>query len=124
MDVEYFDVKYQIFQPTLGSNRCLAPFETLDIGGGKTRFDFDFYNRTYVGEMTVKSTETIQEILETIYVKFNEENDCKFNYGYPDFKGHSLSVGDIIAIENEYFYCDIDGWSRNIRTECGYPEEN
>ena len=118
-----FDIKYRIFQPTLGSNRVLLPFKELDISGeGKVRFDFDFYRQTYVGEMTVKETELIKDILDAIYVKFNEDSDI-YHYGYPDFRGHSMSVGDIVAIEDEFFYCDIDGWSRNIRVECGYPDD-
>lgn len=118
--VDSFKIKYQIFQPTLGSDRCLRPFAEMDIGGGDTRFDFDYYNRTYVGEMTVKPTEKISEILDEIYVKFNDDRNDTF-FGYPDFRGHSMSVGDIVAIEDEYFYCDINGWSRNIREECGCP---
>ncbi len=102
------EVKYEIFQPTLGSNRVLAPYITLDICGGDTHFDFDFYNRVYVGVVDVDGTFDLINTLDDLYVKFNMEI---FNtYGYPDFKGHSMSTGDIIKIDNCYYYCDIKGW--------------
>lgn len=104
MDVR--EVKYEIFQPTLGSNRVLAPYCTLDISGGDTHFDFDFYNRVYVG--VVDTIDIVDNILEHLYRTFN--NSIGNSYGYPDFKGHALSVGDIVKVKGGYFYCDIQGW--------------
>lgn len=104
MDVR--EVKYEIFQPTLGSNRVLALYCTLDICGGETHFDFDFYNRVYVG--VVDTDEIVDNILEHLYRTFN--NSISNSYGYPDFKGHTLSVGDIVKVNGEYFYCDLQGW--------------
>ena len=103
------EVKYEIFQPTLGSNRTLAPYATLDICGGETHFDFDFYNRVYVGVVNnIKEDFYLMDMLDDLYVKFNMEI---FNtYGYPDFKGHSMSTGDIVKVDDCYYYCDIKGW--------------
>lgn len=37
----------------------------------------------------------------------------KFNTNHPeDFHGHSLSVSDIVQLDNEYYYCDTTGWVR------------
>lgn len=34
-----------------------------------------------------------------------------FNINHPSgFKGHSLSVSDIVKLGDEYFYCDDLGW--------------
>lgn len=40
-------------------------------------------------------------------------DDCfeEFNLAKPeDFRGHSLSVSDIIEIDNQRLYCDSVGW--------------
>lgn len=34
-----------------------------------------------------------------------------FNLRIPsDFKGHSLSVSDVVRVDNKYYYCDSFGW--------------
>lgn len=34
-----------------------------------------------------------------------------FNYNHPlGYHGHSLSVSDIVKLDNEYFFCDSLGW--------------
>lgn len=42
-------------------------------------------------------------ILETIFERFNI-------YRPEDFKGHSLSVSDIVVLGEKKFYCDSFGW--------------
>ena len=38
-----------------------------------------------------------------------------FNLNHPeDFKGHSLSVSDLIKLDNKFYYCDAFGWT-NIK---------
>jgi len=45
--------------------------------------------------------------------EFLEELFTKFNIHHPeDFRGHSLSVSDIVYINNEYWYCDSLGWEK------------
>jgi len=35
----------------------------------------------------------------------------KFNTSHPEgFKGHSLSISDIVALDEKYYYCDSMGW--------------
>ena len=35
----------------------------------------------------------------------------KFNIDHPDnFRGHSLSVSDIVKLDDKYYYCDSFGW--------------
>ena len=57
------------------------------------------------------------ENYEKVYqgVTFNdftaEDIYMKFNLNRPDdFKGHSLSVSDIVKIDGKYFYCDSFGF--------------
>ena len=111
-------VKYKIYQPTIGSGRVLKPLCATTLGDGDLVFDFDYYNQVYVGELNVADDNPIDNTLEKIYNIFNRE--LTNGYGYPDFKGHSLSVGDIVSINNGYYYCDIQGWSYDIAKECGF----
>lgn len=35
----------------------------------------------------------------------------KFNIAHPEgFKGHSLSVSDVVELDGKYYYCDDMGW--------------
>ena len=58
-----------------------------------------------------------QRDYEVVYECEREDNytydDCfyEFNVKRPeDFKGHSLSVSDVVCIDGKYAYCDSDGW--------------
>lgn len=45
-------------------------------------------------------------LLEMLFERFNRGN-------YPeDYKGHSLSVGDIVEIGNQAYICEFIGWSK------------
>ncbi|WP_214771558.1 YodL domain-containing protein [Exiguobacterium sp. s133] len=42
-----------------------------------------------------------------------EELFYKFNMDYPEnFEGRSMSVSDIIFIDNKYYFCDSIGWEK------------
>ena len=66
-------------------------------------FDFNDYKEVYSGKMHQKN------ILDNLWRIFNIEHPA-------DFRGHSLSVSDVIALkkpENDYwyyYYCDSFGW--------------
>ena len=65
-------------------------------------FDFSIYDEVWCGE-------TDSGDLEEIYEEFNFNRPA-------DFKGHSLSVSDIVQImdsdekSNGYYFCDSMGW--------------
>ena len=67
----------------------------------------DNYEAVYVGELE-QGADTI-DALENIYTTFNMERPA-------DFKGHSLSVSDIVALkqggEISYHFCDSFGFKR------------
>lgn len=52
--------------------------------------DIDHYEVVYVGELTQKGDQI--DVLEGLYTKFNIDRP-------EDFKGHSLSVSDIVALQ-------------------------
>lgn len=80
----------------------------------KTFFDYDSIIEKY-GEVNIDDYETVYEgEIESI----DEENALEdlftiFNIRHPeDFKGHSLSVSDIIKLDDKYHYCDPFGWKQ------------
>jgi len=54
---------------------------------------------------------TNEQLLEIIFRQFNRvtEEDCK-RLEFIGFKGHSISVSDVVKIDDEYYYCDSFGW--------------
>lgn len=62
----------------------------------------DDYDKVYSGEIEGDNTE---EILEDLFYMFNCHHP-------EDFKGHSLSVGDIVELGEEFWYCDSFGWKQ------------
>ena len=70
----------------------------------ESKFDFNNYKEVYSGTLE-NISDNIFENLENIY--------RKFNIAHPeDFVGHSLSVSDLVEINNELYYCDSFGWTK------------
>jgi hypothetical protein len=59
------------------------------------------YNVVYTG--MVENTGSVTSILEKLFTKFN------FNHP-ADFKGHSLSVSDVVELNGKCYYCDAIGF--------------
>ena len=55
------------------------------------------YNVVYEG--VIEDTGDVFGVLESLFAKFNINHPA-------DFKGHSLSVSDIIELDGKYYYCD------------------
>ena len=76
----------------------------------KDEFSINNYNNVWTGtekdiygeevEINTKSEITL---LEHIFTKFNLNHPSNFH-------GHSLSVSDVVKIDEKYFYCDSFGW--------------
>lgn len=64
--------------------------------------DFNEYKQTYEGE--IDGDDTIQ-ILEKLFEIFNINHP-------KDFRGHSLSVSDIVILDGAKYYCDSMGWEK------------
>ena len=90
-------MNYKIYQ--VDPHNCDYAFEWWSWA--KDRFNFKDYTLTYEGEIEV---EDINKTLEDLFTKFNIERP-------EDFKGHSLSVSDIIELDGKYYYCDNVGWT-------------
>ena len=62
----------------------------------------DKYNKVYGGEIEDGKT---TDVLERIYTKFN--------VGRPqDFRGHSLSVADVVELDGSFYFCDSYGFKQ------------
>ncbi|WP_273854049.1 YodL domain-containing protein [Guptibacillus spartinae] len=63
------------------------------------------YNQVYEGGIELNSKSDTLEILEKLFAKFNVHHP-------KDYYGHSMSVSDIVEINNKYYYCDSFGWTQ------------
>ena len=73
------------------------------------KFNFSDYEERYEMEFVSGMEQTDLEICETIFTIFNLRTP-------EDFKGHSLSVSDVIELtrngRTKFYYCDICGFVR------------
>ena len=90
-------MNYKIYQTS--SKTCDYAFEWWSWA--QDRFNFNDYELKYEGDIEV---EDINKTLEDLFRIFNVERPS-------DFRGHSLSVSDIIEINDKYYYCDSVGWT-------------
>lgn len=71
------------------------------------RINPEIYDKVYEGEIEQVSTQEKDEwTLERIFKTLNT------NKRPSDFKGHSLSVSDIVELDGVRWFCDICGWKR------------
>lgn len=85
-------------------NKWFMPYSELTRKFGKV--DLNDYYKVYEGE--TDATGTI-EALDNIFDMFNTDHP-------KDFNGHSMSVSDIVSVEDRMFYCDDIGW-KEIKKE-------
>ncbi len=56
---------------------------------------------------------TFEEDMPEDMVEFLIEVYCRFNLNHPeDFRGHSLSVSDIISVDGVAYFCDSFGFEK------------
>lgn len=65
-------------------------------------FDLNDYHTVYNGSITADNQ---TEALEQLYTIFNINHPI-------DFKGHSLSVSDVVKLNDTLFYCNRIGWKK------------
>lgn len=95
-------MKYEIWQ-IKDTKFESTPYAFRDWESAEPNFNIADYERVYTGTMEQKN------ILENLWEKFNIDHPA-------DFRGHSLSVSDVVALKkdnNDYwywYYCDWIGW--------------
>lgn len=93
-------VKYIIFQ---FKDIYKVRYGFRSWANSKEKFNIDDYKKVYAGEIEQENC------LERLFEIFNLDHPT-------DFRGHSLSVSDVIAIKKEgndyyyWYYCDSFGW--------------
>ena len=81
-------------------------FESWEFLNRRSEFDFNQYKKVYESEI---EGETPAGILEDLFQKFNIHLP-------KGFRGHSLSVSDVVILDDVKYYCDCYGW---VNTETG-----
>ena len=99
---------YALFQLKDGEELYGLRFASLKQIGGEQAVLKERYQCVYSAEFDLQNIDDKYEILNQIYDKFNIDHP-------EDFKGHSLSVSDVIAIrkngETEAYYVDTVGFT-------------
>lgn len=94
--------QYEIFQTNADQEFAFMRWSVATRHG----WSFDFYRSVWSGKEEARDD---MDLLNYLYEIFNEH--------HPNgFRGHSLSVSDIIRVQEEnkaestYYYCDSFGW--------------
>ena len=80
---------------------CYLDYEMAKQNG----FSVKNYKVIYEGQIE-KQEGPIENTLEDLFVLFNESDDRP-----TDFKGHSLSVGDLVELDGKTYFVDFVGYS-------------
>lgn len=89
-------MKFTIYQPKN---------PTFRIYPEEVNYFLDEYKKVYEGTTEINKEKTDKEILEILFEIFNVTRPS-------DFKGHSLSVGDIVVLNKQAYVCDSFGWNK------------
>lgn len=86
------------------NNLCFMSYDAFERQGQLP--EINFYDTIYAGPFTTQVTDS-SIICENLYVKFNTDKP-------EDFRGHSLSVSDVIALKRQedvkYYFVDSFGF--------------
>jgi len=112
--MKHFEI-YQVdmSQPT-GARIMFRSYETIQEEG--TPLTLDAYKKVYEGDFEEKKDGNLP-VTEQLYVMFNIARP-------KDFKGHSLSVSDIIIIDGQQYFCDEYGFKTISITAASKKEED
>ena len=98
-------VKIKIYQMKLNNENHFYCYSSLDmLERHNLTVDINRYNVVYTRELNEK-VKNVYMLLESLFEEFNLRHP-------KDFRGHSLSVSDIVKVNNNYYYCDSFGWKK------------
>lgn len=89
-------MKFIIYQPKNS---------TFRVDSEEVNYFADDYNKVYEGTTEINKENTDKQILEILFEIFNVTRPS-------DFKGHSLSVGDIVVLNKQAYICDSFDWNK------------
>ena len=105
-------MKYIIYQLDTDNPNVLRDhrlFESWDMLNKTCGFSKLCYKKVYEGEVRPTAGAEVSQVLDSIFEAFNLHHP-------EDFRGHSLSVSDVVELNGTWYYCDSEGWV-NIETE-------
>ena len=105
-------MKYIIYQLDTDNPNVLRDhrlFESWDMINKTCGFSKLCYKKVYEGDVHPASGAEVSQVLDSIFETFNLHHP-------EDFRGHSLSVSDVVELNGIQYYCDSEGWV-NIETE-------
>ena len=94
-------MKYEILQLTREHIRDYG-FDSYDWAV-KHGLSIDHYDKVYEGE--IQDGFSDMAVCEMLFEKFNIDRPA-------DFRGHSLSVSDIVVLDGRKYYTDMIGFER------------
>lgn len=97
---------FEIYQLKKSDENIYIRFESLErLAELGQKPDFSNYDKIYEGDMSSVNArgDTVGDMLEAVFVKFNLDRP-------EDFKGHSLSVSDVVVMDDKAYYVDTVGF--------------
>lgn len=97
---------FEIYQLKKSDDNIYIRFEPLErLAELGQKPDFSNYDKIYEGDISAVNArgDTVGDKLEAIFVKFNLDRP-------EDFKGHSLSVSDVVVMDDKAYYVDSVGF--------------
>lgn len=98
-------MKYEIYQIKDTANVDYA-YSSYD----ENKFSMNDYDLVYSGAITPSDIDSDDE---SLIIDVLEDLFFEFNCNHPkDFRGHSLSVSDVVVLDGNKYYCDSVGWKK------------
>lgn len=97
---------FEIYQLKKSDENIYIRFEPLErLAELGQKPDFSNYDKIYEGDLSAVNVrgDTVGDKLEAVFVKFNLDRP-------EDFKGHSLSVSDVVVMDDKAYYVDTVGF--------------
>lgn len=102
-------MRFKILQITKDADYLYSGYSVAKKHG----FSLDDYSEIFQGEDEALTGLTPEEALEVLFRRFNRTTKASAVYlENIGFKGRSVSVSDIIVLDDEYYYVDLVGYSR------------
>ena len=97
---------FEIYQLKKSDENIYIRFESLErLAELGQKPEFSNYDKIYEGDLSSVNArgDTVGDKLEAVFVKFNLNRP-------EDFKGHSLSVSDVVVMDDKAYYVDSVGF--------------
>lgn len=97
---------FEIYQLKKSDENIYIRFEPLErLAELGQKPDFSNYDKIYEGDLSAVNVrgDAVGDKLEAVFIKFNLDRP-------EDFKGHSLSVSDVVVMDDKAYYVDSIGF--------------